>query len=138
MVTNFKEKLYKSKWIVYAPVLPALCGIFFTPWLPLALLEITIFLQKVILIGQPFATLTQQVTSPISQDIGHTDIKCVSKTNLALPPVKDKKIHSKIFKKSPYCYSSEGIPKSKPTDIPKIQSVMILPAIAVRQTLTIS
>lgn len=55
----------------------------------------------------------------ISQDIGHTDTKCVSKTSLALPPFKDKKILGKIFKKSPYCYSSEGIPKFKPIDIPK-------------------
>lgn len=112
--------LCKSKWIVYAPIFPALCAIFFSPWLPLALLEITKFLcilQKVILIGQHFATFILWVTSPVLQDISHIDIKSVSKTSLALPPIKDKKPTAKLS--IPYCYSSEGIPKSKPTDILK-------------------
>lgn len=83
----------------YAPIFPVLCAVFFTPWLPLSLLEIIkipCIPQKIILIGQHFATLILWVKGPILQDICHIAIKSVSSTSLAFPPIKDKKKHSKI------------------------------------------
>lgn len=134
MDINFKKNLFKSKWIVYTLIFPALWQ-YFSP------ITATNIARNHRILSHPaesclivhtynFTTLTLQVTNPIQQDSSHIDIKTVSKTCLALL-LKTKKPTRKLS--TPYCSRSECIPKPQSTDIQKyLQYIMILPVISVR------